>query len=582
MVNAFLRARAPASGAGEAGRGPEAERARARALGADFEACADALELWRLALEASGSEEGAYREKFFPHQVWARDEHHEREVFNPAAEKFRKQMRELVDAAGENARENVRLTLSGRATRGDGPEDASAAALRVSTSALRALAALAHRGIPTRRLAFDRVAAAALAAAERTSTPPRGREVEVAEAAATALRAYQIASEREHEGRIRDAPVRRWCRVAESAVVEANRHPGRNAGVRPETLGVLVAAAGAFAGRKNLAGDVDALLAAANDSVAADESAFAASASAHDTQRVLVGWRRAKEAGEGAKARRVSPIPNAALLAVLEAAARALRDELDPQTVRDLVAGADAVEREALIAEADAEAPLAARLAAARAAVSEASAEARAPPRGPGRRARRGESFVSPGLTRDGRACAASRLGARGGAREPGDGASAAPHLEGATIAKCARAWARLVRGARVFPDPAAVSVTLAALPSARPPASTADLRMIERAVLDVEAARDGAFSAPGTFPSFPPEARDREGPDDDKVRLDLYARRWLEASPAKARAALEASLATADARFGGSKADALVAAARADTTKVRAKLRESILEAFG
>ena len=139
-----------------------------------------------------------------------------------------------------------------------------------------------------------------------------------------------------------------------------------------------------------------------------------------------------------------------------------------------------------------------------------------------------------------------------------------------------------MVRGARVFPDPAAVSVTLAALPSARPPASTADLRMIERAVLDVEAARDGAFSAPGTFPSFPAETRDREGPDDDKVRLDLYARRWLEASPAKARAALEASLATADARFGGSKADALVAAARADTAKTRAKLRESILEAFG
>ena len=513
--------------------------------------------------------------------MWARDEHHEREVFNPAAEKFRKQMRELVDAAGENARENVRLTLSGRATRGDGPEDASAATLRVSTSALRALAALAHRGIPTRRLAFDRVAAAALAAAERTSTPPRGREVEVADAAATALRAYQIASEREHEGRIRDAPVRRWCRVAESAVVEANRHPGRNAGVRPETLGVLVAAAGAFAGRKNLAGDVDALLAAANDSVAADESAFAASASAHDTQRVLVGWRRAKEAGEGAKARRVSPIPGAALLAVLEAAARALRDELDPQTVRDLVAGADAVEREALIAEADAEAPLAARLAAARAAVSEASAEARAR-----REARDAAHVAASRLCLQGlRAMdepAPPRDLAREAARASQATASAAPHLEGATIAKCARAWARLVRGARVFPDPAAVSVTLAALPSARPPASTADLRMIERAVLDVEAARDGAFSAPGTFPSFPPEARDREGPDDDKVRLDLYARRWLEASPAKARAALEASLATADARFGGSKADALVAAARRDTTKVRAKLRESILEAFG
>jgi hypothetical protein len=542
--------------------------------------------LWRLALEASGSEEGAYREKFFPHQVWARDEHHEREVFNPAAEKFRKQMRELVDAAGENARENVRLTLSGRAaTSGDGFEDTSAAALRASTSALRALAALAHRGIPTRRLAFDRVAAAALAAAERTSTPPRGREVEVAGAAATALRAYQIASEREHEGRIRDAPVRRWCRVAESAVVEANRHPGRNAGVRPETLGVLVAAAGAFADRKNLAGDVDALLAAANDAVAADESAFAASASAHDAQRVLVGWRRAKEAGEGAKARHVSPIPGAALLAVLEAAARALRDELDPQTVRDLVAGADAVEREALIAEADAEAPLAARLAAARAAVSEASVEARA------RREARDAAHV-----------AASRLClqglramdepapppdlAREAARASEATAAAAADLEGAMIAKCARAWARLVRGARVFPDPAAVAATLAALPEARPPASTADLRMIERAVLDVETAR--ASAEPHPFPSTgknpPTGTADREGLFQTKTKeetLDAYVRRWLDASPAKARAALEASLATADAGAGGSKAGALVAAARADTTKVRAKLREAILAAF-
>jgi hypothetical protein len=169
---------------------------------------------------------------------------------------------------------------------------------------------------------------------------------------------------------------------------------------------------------------------------------------------------------------------------------------------------------------------------------------------------------------------------AREAARASQATASAAHHLEGATIAKCARAWARLARGARVFPDPAAVSATLAALPSARPPASTADLRMIERAVLDVEAARDGAFSSPGTSP-FPPEARDREGPD-DSVKLETYARRWLEASPAKARAALEVSLATADARAGGSKAGALVAAARADTTKVRAKLRESILEAFG
>jgi hypothetical protein len=595
VVNAFLRARAPASGASGSAvgyKGADADDARAanRHM-ADFEACADALTLWRLALDASGSEEGAYREKFFPHQVWARDEHHEREVFNPAAEKFRKQMRELVDAAGENARENVRLTLSGRKkTNGDGTEDASAAALRASTSALRALTILAQRGIPTRRLAFDRVAAAALDAAERMCTAG-GSEVEVADAAATALRAYQIASEREHEGRIRDAPVRRWCRVAEKAVVALQSVLEQNAGhVRPETLGVLVAAAGAFAGRETLAGDVGALLAAADDAVAAEKmlpGSFAASASAHDAQRVLVGWRRFKEAdAEALHANRIRYAPTpAALLAVLQAAARALRDELDPQTVHDIVFGADAVEREVLAAEADADADLAARLAAARSALAEAKKEARA------RREARDAAHV-----------AASRLClqglramdepapppdlAREAARASEATAAAAADLEGAMIAKCARAWARLVRGARVFPDPAAVAATLAALPEARPPASTADLRMIERAVLDVETAR--ASAEPHPFPSTgknpPTSTADREGLFQTKTKeetLDAYVRRWLDASPAKARAALEASLATADAGAGGSKAGALVAAARADTTKVRAKLREAILAAF-
>ena len=596
VVNAFLHARAAnASGVDASGGEPEAHDAANRdsargpiSILADFEACADALALWRLALEASGSEEGAYREKFFPHQVWARDEYYEREVFNPAAEKFRKQMRELIDAAGEAARESVRVTLSGRAN-GEGAEGASVATLRASTSALRAFATLAHRGIPTRRLAFDRVAAAAVAAAERTSTRG-GREDEIADAAATALRAYQIASEREHEGRVRDAPVRRWLRIAERAVLETNRRLG-TPGIRPETLGVLVAAAGAFAERKHLAGDVEALLVAANDAVAADESAFAASASAHDAQRVLVGWRRAEEANsnedETEEARnRFAPTP-AALLAVLEAAARVLRDELDPQTTRDIVAGADAVEREGLVLEAEADAPLAARLAAARTAVATAKRESRA------RRAARDAAHVAAS-----RLClqglramdepAPPRDLAREAARASEAVASSAPHLEGAMIAKCARAWARLARGACVFPDPAAVAATLTVLPEARPPASTADLRMIERAVLDVETARSGAFSVSSSRQTraFPSIETDPPTPDISAERsdkLDAYVRRWLDASPAKARAALEASLATAETEAGGSKskAGALVAAARADTTKVRAKLREAILEAF-
>jgi hypothetical protein len=109
---------------------------------------------------------------------------------------------------------------------------------------------------------------------------------------------------------------------------------------------------------------------------------------------------------------------------------------------------------------------------------------------------------------------------------------------------------------------------------------------MIERAVLDVETAR--ASAEPHPFPSTgknpPTGTADREGLFKTKTKeetLDAYVRRWLDASPAKARAALEASLATADAGAGGSKAGALVAAARADTTKVRAKLREAILAAF-
>ena len=243
------------------------------------------------------------------------------------------------------------------------------------------------------------------------------------------MRAYQIASEREHEGRIRDAPVRRWCRVAESAVVEANRHPGRNAGVRPETLGVLVAAAGAFAGRKNLAGDVDALLAAANDSVAADESAFAASASA--TTHSACSWAGAEQRSgrrrEGATrfahtgSPRFSPSWKP----------RRARSEtaLDPQTVRDLVAGADAVARAAHRGGGRRSATRRARLAAARACVS----PRRARRRWRARREARDAAHVaasrlwSPGLTRDGRACAASRLGARERRARARRRASAAP-----------------------------------------------------------------------------------------------------------------------------------------------------------
>ena len=116
--------------------------------------------------------------------------------------------------------------------------------------------------------------------------------------------------------------------------------------------------------------------------------------------------------------------------------------------------------------------------------------------------------------------------------------------------------------------------------------ALAARLRMIERAVLDVETAR--ASAEPRPLPSKgknpPTGTADCEGLFQTKTKeetLDAYVRRWLDASPAKARTALEASLATADAGAGGSKAGALVAAARADTTKVRAKLREAILAAF-
>jgi hypothetical protein len=117
VVNALLKARGSESldtatatrrkGKGDAAF-PENAFETAEANLCDFESCVDALCLWRLSLAAGSSETGAYREKFFPHQVWARDDWYEREVFNPASEKFRRQVRTLVDAVGESAKRVTR------------------------------------------------------------------------------------------------------------------------------------------------------------------------------------------------------------------------------------------------------------------------------------------------------------------------------------------------------------------------------------------------------------------------------------------------------------------------------------------
>lgn len=522
-----------------------------------FESSVDALFLWRAALAAGSSETGAYREKFFPHQVWQRDLNHEREVFNPAAEKFRRQVRDLVRVVGENAK-SCALYQEDYFV----PDTLRAA--RAVTSALDAFAFLAHRGIPTRRLAFDRVAACALRVVESSEAEETfSLQFDVTKTCAAASRAFQLIAERQHEGRVFDATIAKWCRVSSKMLSTSKAKPSC------ESLGMFIAACCSFAVRDGIADDVDALFVAANAQIAdADVSGFVQNATAHDVQRVLTGWRRIAEAREETTSLS-SPSPES-VLTVLEATARVLPTELDPQTVHDIVCGLEALGNEVKLGVVFDAAAAAAETATTRCRKRDEAHTAASKLCLQGLRA-----FDEPSAPSDLKEHAVHATVAT---------AAAAKHLEGAYIAKAARAWARLAIGARVFPDANAVAATLAALPDARPPASIADLRMIERAVLDIETARREAEGSMAgvknkTKRTMKTSTQTTSPSTADTSPFDTLLQKWIDALPSKASAALSKKLESLDSL--DAKADALVAAVTQDTTKVRAALREEITKAL-
>ena len=439
---------------------------------------------------------------------------------------------------------------------------------------------------------FDRVAAFAMHLVERACPGETFAlfEFDLTETCAHALRAFQTIAERQHEGRVFDATVAKWCRVSAATLSDTSKPKRGDRNKQTcESLGMLLAACGSFAGRCGISGDVNALVVAVNETIASDTVSFGKNATAHDAQRVLVGWRKIK-----LNAVSSSPNPNA-VAAVIASVKRVLPQELDSQTIHDIVSGLAALSgSEITLAEA-----------------TQATLRRRA---------------------RDDAHAAASRLCLQGLRAfdepvAPADlaesallatlqTAKAANHLEGAYIAKAARAWARLAHAAGNFPDPSAVATTLAALHDAQPPASTADLRMIERAVLDLETMRltgeTGRANPPeetltnaesnaethtaDTGRANPPQETQTNAESNAETHTadtgranspqethhttpppisDLF-QRWLAASPAKQAAALVKKWESADS--ADARAQALLAAARADTTKVRKALREEIL----
>ena len=263
------------------------------------------------------------------------------------------------------------------------------------------------------------------------------------ETCAHALRAFQTIAERQHEGRVFDATVAKWCRVSAATLSDTSKPKRGDRNKQTcESLGMLLAACGSFAGRCGISGDVNALVVAVNETIASDTVSFGKNATAHDAQRVLVGWRKIK-----LNAVSSSPNPNA-VAAVIASVKRVLPQELDSQTIHDIVSGLAALSgSEITLAEA-----------------TQATLRRRA---------------------RDDAHAAASRLCLQGLRAfdepvAPADlaesallatlqTAKAANHLEGAYIAKAARAWARLAHAAGNFPDPSAVATTLAALHDAQP-----------------------------------------------------------------------------------------------------------------
>jgi hypothetical protein len=144
---------------------------------------------------------------------------------------------------------------------------------------------------------FDRVAAFAMRLVERACPGETFAlfEFDLTETCAHALRAFQTIAERQHEGRVFDATVAKWCRVSAATLSDTSKPKRGDRNKQTcESLGMLLAACGSFAGRCGISGDVNALVVAVNETIASDTVSFGKNATAHDAQRVLVGWRKIK------------------------------------------------------------------------------------------------------------------------------------------------------------------------------------------------------------------------------------------------------------------------------------------------
>ena len=139
--------------------------------------------------------------------------------------------------------------------------------------------------------------------------------------------------------------------------------------------------------------------------------------------------------------------------------------------------------------------------------------------------------------------------------------AKAAKHLSGKSLAAVAKAWARRARFHGATPDEDAVAALVDALPNAEPPATFAELELIERALLDLLDERW----------------------DERFARWHYEARRdeWFAALPAGKRAKLRAELEAAETTSSKAATKALVANVRADAAKTRDATRRGILDAL-
>ena len=124
-----------------------------------------------------------------------------------------------------------------------------------------------------------------------------------------------------------------------------------------------------------------------------------------------------------------------------------------------------------------------------------------------------------------------------------------------------------------------AVAAVVDALPNAEPPATAAELEVMERALLDIrnlELARpaevadeDGGVGSGGS------------GNGDAGSRYEAYRDEWLAALPAGKRAKLRAELEAAETTSAEAATSALVANARADAAKTRDATRQRLLDAL-